>query len=351
MPNPAELLQGITLESGWFVEELLVRSATHTGGAFSTSYRLTKPNGDQAFLKAMDFEGALRASDPAAQLKFLVDAYVFEREIVELCGTKRLTRIVKAIGSGKVDSNAVPGLPSKVVQYLIFELARDGDLRQSLSSQAQFDLAWTLKCLHEIFVAAQQLHSNSIAHQDIKPSNVLGCGDDGVKLADLGRAWHPNIAAPHDSMPFAGARAYAAPESLYKGAILTEDERRYGADFYLLGSMVVFMFTGFRTTACLISCLSPAHVPKNWGGTYEQVLPYLEHGFAQVLQMLRISIPNDDLWNEILPIVRQMCDPDISRRGDSLHKNALGSRFQLQRFISKVYALHVRAKLGKLRAT
>jgi eukaryotic-like serine/threonine-protein kinase len=350
MPNPAELLQGLTLDTGWYVEELLVRSATQTGGAFSSSYKLSKPDGSRAFLKAMDYEQALNAPDPAAQLKLLIDAYVFEREIVELCGTKRLSRVVKAIGSGKINSIELPGFPSRVVQYLIFELAPDGDLRQSLSAKPQFDLVWTLKSLHEIFVAAQQLHTHGIAHQDIKPSNVLGCGVDGVKLADLGRAWHAKIASPHDWMPCAGARAYAAPESLYQGAILTEDERRYGADFYLLGSMVVFMFSGLRTTASLTSCLLPAHTWKNWAGTYDQVIPYLEHGFAQMLQTLRLSIPDDALWNELLPIIRQTCDPDVKRRGDQSHNGAIGSRFRLERFISKFYALYLRAKLGTLKA-
>ena len=136
MPTPAELLQGLTLDSGWYVEQLLTRDATQTGGTFSTAYRLSKPDGSSAFLKAMDYEAALSAPDPAAQLKLLIDAYVFEREIVELCGERKLSRVVRAIGSGKVLSNAVPGSPSKVVQYLIFELAT-GDLRQTLSSMLE----------------------------------------------------------------------------------------------------------------------------------------------------------------------------------------------------------------------
>ena len=94
MPNPAEMLQGLTLDSGWYVDQLLIRSSTQTGGTFSTSYRLTKADGSSAFMKAMDYEEALQSPDPAAQLKLLIDAYVFEREIVQLCGSKKLTRIV-----------------------------------------------------------------------------------------------------------------------------------------------------------------------------------------------------------------------------------------------------------------
>ena len=50
MPNPAEMLQGLTLDSGWYVDQFLIRSSAQTGGTFSTSYRLTKADGSSAFM-------------------------------------------------------------------------------------------------------------------------------------------------------------------------------------------------------------------------------------------------------------------------------------------------------------
>ena len=66
--------------------------------------------------------------------------------------------------------------------YIVFELA-SGDIRAEIERLPNFDLAWCLRSLHNATVGVQQLHSKDIAHQDIKPSNVLVFGMDGSKLA------------------------------------------------------------------------------------------------------------------------------------------------------------------------
>jgi eukaryotic-like serine/threonine-protein kinase len=341
MSTSAELLEGMTLDGGWVVLELLPRSSVQTGGVFSSSYRIEHPDGRKAFLKAMDFEAALTDRDPAGKLKELVDAFVFERAVIELCGSRKLSRVIRAQGSGTATP---PG--RMVVQYLIFEMA-EGDVRKQLSQMSEFNLLWRLRCLHHLFVAVQQLHGSQIAHQDVKPSNVLGCGEDGHKIADLGRAWHAMTASPFDGLPCAGDRNYAPPELLYSGAVLSVEERRRGADFYALGSMVVFMFTGLRMTAALMSAMPPG---LHWISTnepYASVLPELQHAFGTVMSKLRADIQNDELSAEVKLIVEQMCNPDISKRGDKSHKSIIGSRFGLQRFISKLHNLYGRAQLGK----
>jgi eukaryotic-like serine/threonine-protein kinase len=346
MATSAQQLEGLTLDSGWYVEKLLPRRADQTGGTFSSAYIISKPDGTQAFLKAMDFDQALKARDPASVLNQLTNAYLFEREILQLCGARRLSRVIRAIGDGKL---VLPGPSAQPVQYLIFELAPQGDVRKHLSSLSNFDLKWRLECLHQVFVGVQQLHTNSIAHQDVKPSNILECGAAGHKLADLGRAWHRSTPAPHDHCSCAGDHAYAPPELLYSGATLTEEERRFGADFYLLGSMVVFMFSGMRSTAALMSSIAPDYRWKTWSGSYSEVLPYLEHGFANMLAILKQSITDNALQVEIEDLVQQMCNPDVAVRGDRRHKARVGSRFGLQRFISKLEVLKTQARTGKLK--
>ncbi len=347
MTTPAEQLVGMTLEEGWYVEAQIPRITGQTGGAFSTSYRISRGN-ESGFLKALDFEAAKLSGDPAAKLKELADAYLFERSIAEFCEQRKLSRVIRAKGSGKVMS---PGPNVGVVQYLIFELAKGGDVRKVISEQANFDLAWTLKSLHEIFVGVQQLHTNRIAHQDVKPSNILACGDEGHKLADFGRAWQEGFSSPYDNHGCAGSRAYSPPELLYRDASLTDEERRFGADFYMLGSMVVFMFSGMRTTAALMSCLPEPQRWLSWGGTYAEAMPHLEHAFAELLVHLRLQIPNKVLWKEISEIVQQMCHPDIKRRGDREHTAKIGSRFTLQRFVSKFARLAMDAEIGQISIT
>jgi hypothetical protein len=127
MSTSAEHLEGIVLDEECVVGELLPKSHAQSGGTFFCSYQIEHPDGRKAFLKAMDFEAALSDPDPAGKLKELTEAFVFERTIVELCGTRKLSRATRAHGSGKATP---PG--RSVVQCLIFELA-DGDVRKQLS--------------------------------------------------------------------------------------------------------------------------------------------------------------------------------------------------------------------------
>ncbi len=197
------------------------------------------------------------------------------------------------------------------MEYLIFEPAR-GDIRSHLDSLASFDLIWILTCIHNICVGIRQLNGASIAHQDLKPSNVLEFAEDGQKLADLGRAWHRTRVSPHDALACAGDMGYAPPELLYHCSALDESDRRFGADFYLVGSMILFYFTGTRATQLLLSDLDVQFHPTSWRSTYAEVLPYLQHAFAANLIIVRNIFSDLVLGEEIVDVYRQMCDPNIA---------------------------------------
>ena len=70
-PPPAELLEGRLLDNGWTVGGLIPRTMVQTGGVFSCSYQVSKPGGQCAFLKAMDYTSALNSGDPATALNLL----------------------------------------------------------------------------------------------------------------------------------------------------------------------------------------------------------------------------------------------------------------------------------------
>lgn len=333
---------GQQLENGWVVGDRIPRTAAQTGGHFSCSFRVTNAEGRSGFLKAMDYTAALNAPDPATALNDLTSAFLFEREVLQECADKKMSRIVRAVDGGRT---LVSG---SVVEYLIFEEAKGGDIRKFLDSNSQFNLVWTLTCIHNICVGVRQLNGASIAHQDLKPSNVLHFPDEGQKLADLGRAWHKSRFSPHDALLFAGDRGYAPPELLYGYASPDESERRFGADFYLVGSMVLFLFSGLRASEMLILALNAEHQPSNYRGTYEEVLPYLNHAFCANLAEIRGWFPDAQLGAEIVDVVQQMCDPNLSARGDKSHKSKHGSRFSLERFISRFDRLRMAAILERI---
>ena len=227
--TPAKLLLGRTLPEGWTVERAVVPPPFATGGTFSASYIVNR-NGQRAFLKAMDYTAALGSVDPARALAQMTAAYNFERDLLEKCQSHRLSRIVRVLDAGTLPSTA--GDAASVVQYLVFELA-DGDIRSFVRIDTELDVAWSLRMMHHVTAALRQLHAAGIAHQDVKPSNVLIFQSRRSKLADLGRASDRDRQSPFDELRCAGDRTYAPPELLY-GEVSTDwSSRRLACDPFI----------------------------------------------------------------------------------------------------------------------
>jgi serine/threonine protein kinase len=269
--QPARLLLGRTLPGNWKVVKAVARKPTATGANFSVGYIVEQAGGRKAYLKAMDYTAAFQQPNTAEFLRWMTDAYLFEKNVCQRCRDQYLKRVVHAIDHGTIQTD--PNSPFSKVEYLIFELA-DGDIRAHLDAQQDFDVAFALRTLHEVATGLEQLHRAHMAHQDLKPSNVLVFEkNNGSKIADFGRAWSQDLPAPHDNLPVAGDRGYAPPELIYGEVAIEVTRRRYGCDAYHLGSLVVFLFTRVDMNALLVKHLAPEHHPYTWNGTYAAVLP------------------------------------------------------------------------------
>jgi eukaryotic-like serine/threonine-protein kinase len=313
-----------------------------TGGNFSCGYRVVHENGTHGFLKALDFSRALSSPDPALALQGLTQAFNFERNLLNLCNSRRMDRIVRAITDGivKVDNSLLGN-----VQYLVFEFA-DCDLRAQLSLASNVETAWKMRSLHHIATGLHQLHGADIAHQDLKPSNVLVFNGTESKIADLGSASLKGSNAPRDGHHFPGDPAYAPPEGLY-GYVDTEwGFRRLGCDAYLLGSMVVFLFTGLSMTSLVQDELDPSFHWRNWTGTYQDVAAHVRDAFGRAVEVFGNHIPEEPLRDELKQIVRQLCDPDPRLRGHPLNRLGSSNPLSLERFVSHLDLLTRRAELG-----
>lgn len=341
MSHPAEELEGLTLASGWVVDKRLIPRPTGTGGAFSTGYLVSHPDGRKGFLKAMDYSIALEAPNTIDVMKFYADAYVFERDICLKCAETKITRIVHAIDYG---SYVGPLGPHTKVEYLIFERA-DGDIRLFLDQQANFDIAFAMRTLHSAAAALRQLHGAQMAHQDLKPSNVLVFDSEKMsKLGDMGRAWSKSIPAPHDGMNYAGDPGYA-PLEMHYGVPLDEDAKRYGYDLYLLGNLIVFFFTRTHINGLLRTHIDPSFAASTAAMTYVDALPYLQAAFAESLKEIASHIP-EGIRERLVPIVRELCEPDYTKRGNQLKSNM--RRYSLERYVSAFDLLAKQAEI-KLR--
>ena len=345
----AEMLEGIQLANGWTVTKKIVPATNSTGGNFSVPYLVEKVEGKttkHAFLKALNWRRLANAPDFARAVQAQISAFNFERDTLELCKDRKMRRIALLLDAGQhlMPNNQFP------ICYIIFELADGGDARKQLQKLGALDLAWTLRTLHHIAVGLQQLHGEGIAHQDLKPSNVLFFETFGAKVADLGCAdTEKNPAgSPRGALGVAGDPSYAPPELFYGEYSPDWKTRRLGCDMYLLGSLVVFFFTGGATMkAVLFNHLSPSHWPQKWTQDYRSVLPYMRDAFEQALVEIGQGIPVV-VRARMVEILRWLCDPDPRRRG---HPTDLGrSQFNLERIISAFDVLATRAEVGLLKA-
>ncbi len=341
--TPASRLLGLKLEDYWEVKELIKRPPAGTGGRFSVSYKVINNDGKLGFLKALDFSKAFQSPDPSRALEAMSKAYNFERDILNKCNKQRLSKIIIPIADGSID---VPGEVSeyKKVMYLIFELA-DGDVRKFYNLSKNIDLAWCLRSLHNIAVGLKQLHSRGIAHQDLKPSNVL-CFNQNVefKLSDFGRASDKECPCVNDEIQVPGDMGYAPIELLYGHTITDNFYRRYSTDLYLLGSMIFFYFSDISATHAIKLKLSGFSGPSIDDNNFTNVLPYIRKAFFEAIEDLEKNIRSKTtiLADEIISMVKELCEPDPEQRGHPSERKI--APYNLERYVSKLDLLAKKAE-------
>jgi serine/threonine protein kinase len=329
--SAATKLMGLTLKNDWKVVEHIARHPNGSGGTFSESYRVERA-GQSGFLKAFDFSNAFRDKvNTTTIIQTLTSAYNFEREILDHCKQRRLTRVVLAIDHGDVQVPDMGEIEGRVF-YLIFEMAK-GDVRRQIDASNSFDSLWCMRALKDVSLGLYQVHKEMIAHQDVKPSNVLNFPDGGFKVADFGRSSMKGRNAWYDEHPIAGDKTYAPPELLYGYIHPDFVPRRMGCDLYMLGNLVSFMFSGVNITSAIFAKLDTKHHPHAWTGSYEEVLPYLQSAFAAVLEDQNQYIREQLVRDAVIDLIKQLCNPDIALRG---HPKGIAKsdQYSLERYVT-----------------
>lgn len=332
--NAALHLEGKVLDGGWKVEALLDPDPSATGGFFSVGYFVTHESGRKGFLKVLDLASVISFGVDA--MFEATSAYRAERDLLLMCGSRKLSRVVTAISHGEL---TLPEYMLAQVNYIIFELAAH-DVRVALSQTQTITHALMLEYLRNLAVGLRQLHSNEVAHQDLKPSNFLLFPDEADgrhvgKVADLGRAFRKGAPTSHDHLPMPGDRTYAPPEQLFGYTFPEENVRRYAADLYQLGSMATFMFTATTMNALLSQELPGEHHWDSWGDSFLDVLPYLENAYSRIIEDLKESLPAG-VDPRLGLIIEFLCQPDPRRRGHPAARKARGSAYSLERVVSEI---------------
>jgi serine/threonine protein kinase len=318
-------LVGQRLDSDWVVTSRVVPSSAATGGYFSVTFNVKK-HGRSAFMKAFDLERLFRSGVDTLRMQQALESINYEKRLLEKCkGTTKAVMV--PIDQGKIQIDGVNA--SQPIEYLIFDLA-DQDVRRYHAYLSQIDHLVNLEILQHTARGLWELHTLQIAHQDLKPSNVLLFRADRTsRVTDLGRSTEHGVPIWHDGLTFAGDRSYAPIEVLYRKVSQDWYLRRFAGDLYMLGSFAMFLFTSVNLTAQIVSRLGPEQRPAEWTDPYRQVMPYLRVALRQVLAEHQCF--KHGTGKEIDTIIRELCDPDPRLRGSPKVTN-IPQRYSLQRY-------------------
>jgi serine/threonine protein kinase len=352
--TPAGQLLGITLQTGWKLVQKLQRVPGGSGSNFGVGYKAERQVGsvtERAFVKAIDFVKALNAADPFVELLKLTTQAVFEREAMELCEERRLSRLIKLKSSEYV--NLDPGKnPMNQVLCLVMEDGH-GDIRRQITQVGGLPSSVVLHVLEDMALGLAQLHRHGVAHQDVKPSNVITMTDMNVatnnlfKVADLGRVVRKDKLGPYDQMSWPGDKNYAPPERWYGFVPPQWSDAREASDAYMLGSLACFLFSGVTMQALMHRDLAPAMHPKNWSGSFNDSL-------IQVLRSQQFKIIANDIAptihssvrDGVVSIIKDLVEPDPMRRGDKRARAQAGGP-GLERFQPRFKQLRLRAAISE----
>lgn len=347
--------------SGWKVLRKFAEPnyAKHeTGGAFSVCYEVEK-NGIIAFMKVLDYVKIFKHNKGQLTPEIMQRAateFNYEKSLSRYCKNRKITKVVSFIDSGDVFFDGF--LFNGSVSYIIYEIA-DGDVRKvmNLSSKTELaakinSLSMKLKSLHDVSVGINQLHTNEISHQDIKPSNILSFSGES-KIGDLGRSliFDSEVVCPYP-MRFNGDRNYAAPECFYPNYSATK-EALYQVDNYMLGGLVTFYIAGVTFNLLLHNYLPDEYkfLKIHQNESFINVLPDMINAYQNALSDFEKEIPINEVKSGLVTMVSYLCNPDPAKRGHpkNVFTTSRTQNYDLQRTIQELDLLQKKAELALIK--
>lgn len=321
----------------WRVEKKLSGAADAGGGGFSSGYLVRDDQGRVGYMKAINVHYAIRSTgkDFVDILNDVTGDYIHERDLLKFCEDEGLDRVVVAIDSDiyRDEQHLIP------VPFLVFELCEKGDITRRPEMLLP-GLAWRLRVFHGTCVGLLQLHRHGIAHQDMKPDNVLVFGADVSKIADLGRSTKNEPGARFGKPGEGGKLTHAPFELWYRFQHPDWAVRRKAPDLFMLGGILGFLIANSNIVSHALMKLprtmQPATRtnPNGWGGTYDALIPALRRVLSQAVAEIVADV-REDLRPRVERLLMWLCEPDPLRRGHpETVGQAIGDRYSLERIVS-----------------
>jgi serine/threonine protein kinase len=124
--------------------------------------------------------------------------------------------------------------------YILMEYVPGGSIAQQIKMHGALNEGLCRKWTYEILEGLHHLHSNGIAHRDIKGANILVTSTGSIKLADFGSAAQKQMGmcGPDGFKSVRGTPFWMAPE------VVMGETYGWPADIWSLGCTVLEMING-----------------------------------------------------------------------------------------------------------
>lgn len=126
--------------------------------------------------------------------------------------TKQEIQILRQVMGHKFIIELQDVFESDAFIFLVFELCRQGELFDYLTSVVTLSEKKSRYIMRQIFEGVDYIHSKSIVHRDLKPENILLDDSLNVKITDFGFA--RRLKEGEKLFDLCGTPGYLAPETL-----------------------------------------------------------------------------------------------------------------------------------------
>lgn len=311
----AEELDGIVISERFRLDRKLHVGKQESGGNFGVGYVATDlQDGKKRFVKVVDFRKRMHELH---ELREILEWAEFEVLMHKAC--MRMSNVVRMVAHGELAFLEVGSSDPYNLICVVMELG-EGDIKNHVDYAPQGSAYWKLWVLREISLAMVQMERANLAHNDIKPSNVIRFPSEGdrhiVKLGDVGRAVTKSGSGPFDDWIWAGDPRHKPLETLYGYQESEWQNRSTAADAYMLGNLACFLFAGASMTERIVSSLPSELRPGEFAGGYHDVIDIIRHAWNTVLEeQIFPNIP-DGCRDDLSTIIRWLTDPDPVVRGE-----------------------------------
>ena len=315
IPVASQLL-GLSIESGWIIINRSKSVQRKNLKKLRSHCYIVSKNQELRFLKAIDYASLFRLEGKEIvhePHKFSV-AFKNEKLVNRICSDDNMSKVTKCFENGEI---CLPNHASEneKVRYLLFEKAeRDLD---KLMATKQIDPVTQMVALRDAFEGIWQLHNSNIAHQDLKPANILDFGSNSFKVCDLGRSTIKDKPFYNKKCLRLGSKTISPPEILYEPKSdfidYSFEVRRFGVDYFSLGSLTAFLFAGTDVNSLLYDAIGDDYHYSSKKRNYQEVLVILKRRFSRVIDELYENLPIETK-DFFIKLIQEFCEPDFCER-------------------------------------